>query len=101
MEFLNALQTLIKGTTEEVYIAACLRKYREAQVHYVDEAGQKVDPRLIEASQAALTSKKAGKSDLKLLTEDELKTLTPVTVHKKKLHTDNFIFVGVPIVRVF
>jgi hypothetical protein len=37
----------------------------------------------------------------RLLSEEELKNLRAVTVNKKKLYTENFLFVGVPVLRAF
>ncbi|KAL4435549.1 hypothetical protein ABPG74_020325 [Tetrahymena malaccensis] len=96
------VDSFLNQLNDEIYISSTLSKFKEPQVIYVDRNGVPVDVKKEEDNKkgqpagkgAANTSKKDEKPI------DEANQLTEKHVPKKRLATDNVIFIGVPILRL-
>ncbi|EAR90704.2 hypothetical protein TTHERM_00705200 (macronuclear) [Tetrahymena thermophila SB210] len=95
------VDSFLNQLNDEIYISATLSKFKEPQVIYVDRNGVPVD---IKKEEDNKKGQPAGKGAANTKKEekplDEANQLTEKHVPKKRLATDNVIFVGVPIIRL-
>ncbi|CAD8135763.1 unnamed protein product [Paramecium octaurelia] len=91
VEYLRAFENLIKQLTEDIYVAACLQKYKAPIIKYEDENGN-----IIEKKPQPVEVKKGAKAE----PVQDTSNWKEIQIEKKRIYTHNFVFVGLPNLRL-